>query len=166
MHVLIPLKRGFLNLTLIILQVAGNDADDGVDLDTFSKIYVTLLNSISEDNRHIIVTGLLPCKSVDLKPYNGTLKDTCVKNENEFIDNYDCFLLVSGEMSSSFFHQDKLHLNVNDTRRFLSGINKVIPDTKYTSGPYKLKPQQGRHMNNISRPSRKVRHMSQIFCHI
>ena len=98
--------------------------------------------------------------------YRGTLKDICVKNEIGFIDNYDCFLLVSGEMSSSFFHQDKLHLNVHDTRRFLSGINKVIPVTKYTFGPYKLKPQQGRHMNNISRLSRKSRHMSQIFCHI
>ena len=32
----------------------------------------------------------------------------------------------------SFFHHDKLHLNVHGTRRLLSGINKVIPVTKYT----------------------------------
>ena len=148
------------------MQVGGNDADDGVDLNTFSKNNVTLLNSISEDNRHIIVTGLLPRTSVDFKPYNGKLKDICVENEIEFIYNYDCFLLAPGEKSSSFFHQDKLHINVHGTRRFLSGINKILPVTKYTSGSYKLKPQQGRHMNNISPPLRKGRHMSQIFCHI
>ena len=40
--------------------------DNGVSLDTFSENYVTLLNSISEDNRRTIVSGLLPRKSVDL----------------------------------------------------------------------------------------------------
>ena len=112
------------------------------------------------------MSGLLPRKSVDLKPYNDSLNETCVKNEIEFIGNYDCFLLASGEMTSSFFHHDKLHLNVHDMRRLLSGINKVIPVTKYTSRPLTLKPQQGRHMNNVSRPTRKGRHMSQTFCHI
>ena len=64
----------------IILQVGGNDADNCVDLDTFSGNFGTLLNSISEDNRRIIVSGLHPRKFVDLKPYNGTWKEICVKN--------------------------------------------------------------------------------------
>ena len=112
------------------------------------------------------MSGLIPRKEVDLKPYNNTLKEICVKNEIEFIDNYDCFLLASGEMPSSFFHHDKLHLNVHGRGRLLSGIIKVIPVTKYTYRPYALKPQQGRHINNVSRPIKKGRHMSQTFCHI
>ena len=110
----------------IILQIGGNNVDNGVDLDTFSENYVTLLNSISEDNRRIIVSGLLPRISVNLKPYNNTLKEICVKNQVEFIDNSDCFLLASGEMPSSFSHYDKLHLNVYGSRRLFLGINKVF----------------------------------------
>ena len=82
----------------IILQVGGKNADDGVDLDTFFKSYVSLLNSISGENRRIIVFGLLPHKSVDLKPYNDILKKICDENDIELIDNYDSFLLASGEM--------------------------------------------------------------------
>ena len=95
-----------------------------------------------------------------------TLKEKCAKNEIEFIDNYDCFLLASGEMPSTLFHHDKLHLIVYCTRGLLSGIDMVIPVMKYTFRPYKLKPKQGRHTKNISRPTRKGRHMSQTFCHI
>ena len=75
-------------------------------------------------------------------------------------------LLAPGDMPSSFFHHDKLHLNVHGTRRLLSGINKVIPVTNYTYHPYELKTQQGSHMNNIFRPTRKGRQMSQTFCRI
>ena len=81
-------------------------------------------------------------------------------------DNNPSILLAPGDMPSSFFHHDKLHLNVHGTRRLLSGINNVIPVTNYTYCPYKLKPQQARHMENISRPTRKVRHMLQTFCRI
>lgn len=52
----------------IILHVGGNDVDNGADLDTFSENYVSLLNSLSAENRRIIVSGLLPRESVDLKP--------------------------------------------------------------------------------------------------
>ena len=116
----------------IILHVGGNDADEGVDLDKFSKSYVSLLNSISAENRRIIVSGLLPRKSVDLKPYNDILKTICNQNDIEFIDNYDSFLLASCEMLSTFFDHDKLDLNNQGTRRLLSCINKVITVTKYT----------------------------------
>ena len=88
----------------IILHVGDNDADDGVDIDTFSKSYVSLLNSIAAENRRIIVSGFLPRKTVDLKPYNDILKTICDKNGIEFIDNYDSFLLASGEMPSTFFN--------------------------------------------------------------
>lgn len=128
---------------------------------------MSLLNSISEENRRIIVSGLLPRKSVDLKPYNDTLKTICDENDIEFIDNYDSFLLTSGEMPASFFQHDKLHLNVHGTRRLLSSINKVITVTKYTPRLYKPKPSQGSHMNrNNPRPPRNGYHMSSNFCHI
>lgn len=146
----------------IILHVGGNDADDGVDLDSFSKSYVSLLNSISAENRRIIVSGLLPRKSVDLKPYNDRLKTICDENDIEFIDNYDSFLLASGEMPSTFFNHDKLHLNNQGTRRLFSCMNKVIPVTKYT--PHQPKPPRGSYMNrNNPRPPRNGHNMSTKF---
>ena len=151
----------------IILHVSGNDADEGVDLDTFSKSYVSLLNSISAENRRIIVSGVLPRKSVDLKPYNDILKTICNQNDIEFIDNYDSFLLASGEMPSTFFDHDKLNLNNQGTRRLLSCINKVITVTKYTPRPYKPKPPRGSFINrNNPRPPRNGHNMSTKFCHI
>lgn len=59
----------------IILHVGGNDADSGVDLTTFSENYVSLLNSLDADNRRIVVSGLLPRGSADLRPYNQKLKE-------------------------------------------------------------------------------------------
>ena len=58
------------------------------------------------------------------------LKKICDENDIEFIDNYDSFLLASGEMPSSFYHHDKLHLNVHGTKRLLLSMNKVITVTK------------------------------------
>ena len=148
----------------IILHVGGNDADEGVDLDTFSKSYVSLLNSISAENHRIIVSGLLPRKSVDLKPYNDILKTICNQNDIEFIDN---FLLASVKMPSTFFDHDKLHLNNQGTRRLLSCINKVITVTKYTPRPYKPKPPRCSFINrNNPRPPRNGHNMSTKVCHI
>ena len=87
----------------IILHVGGNDADKGVDLATFTKNYVSLLNKLASENRRIIVSGLLPRESVDLKPYNQILKDICNENDIEFIDNFYSFLLASWEMPGSYF---------------------------------------------------------------
>ena len=51
----------------LILHVGGNDADSGVDLDSFYENYVSLLNDLSAENRHIIVSGFTPRESVDVK---------------------------------------------------------------------------------------------------
>ena len=118
-------KYDITNCETVILHVGGNDADNGINLNTFSENYVSLLNTLDAENRRIIVSGLLPRESVDLKSYNQKLKDICKENDIEFIDNYDTFLLATGEMPESYFHADKLHLNASGTKRLLSNIHKV-----------------------------------------
>ena len=66
-----------------------------MDLGSFSDSYVELLNSSEADNRRIIVYGLLPRQSVDLKPYNEILKAICEENDSQYIDHYNSFLLAS-----------------------------------------------------------------------
>ncbi|MEW8544985.1 MAG: SGNH/GDSL hydrolase family protein [Candidatus Thiodiazotropha sp.] len=161
------------NCKTIILHVGGNDADSGVDLDSFSENYVSLLNDLSANNRRIIVSGLLPRESVDLKPYNQKLKTICEENGLDFIDNYDNFLLASGEVPESFFQQDKLHLNASGTRRLLSNIDKVHRVTKFSPRSNITRPSQGfrkgsnnyRGSNNFKSGSNHNRSYKR-FCHI
>ena len=107
----------------LILHVGGNDADIGVDLESFKGNNVSLLNYLSADDRCIIVSGLTPRESVDLKPFNQILKSIFEENNLQFIDNYDRILLASGEMPESYFQHDKTHLNVSGTRKLLTNID-------------------------------------------
>ena len=65
-----------------------------------------------------------------MKPFNETLKSICDENCLQFIDNYDKFLLASGEMPESYFHSDKVHLNVAGTKKLFSNIDAVHRVTK------------------------------------
>ena len=109
----------------VILQVGGNDADSGTDLETFSDEYEQLIHSLKENDHRVIVSGLLPRETVDLSPYNEKLRQLCDTCETEFVENYDSFLLASGELPESYYLKDKLHLNNYGTKKLLSNINKV-----------------------------------------
>ena len=91
------------NCKTIILNVGGNDAENGDSLDSFCDDYIDLLESLASGDRRLIVSGLLPRKSADLEPYNDTLRSLCAENDTEFVDNYQNFLLVSGEIPASYF---------------------------------------------------------------
>ena len=109
----------------IIMHVGGNDADDGLELANFRDAYSSLLDNVSRDNRHIIVSGLLPRDSVDLKPYNACLKTLCETKNVEFVDHYNGFLLASGDIADSYYHRDKLHPNAFGTRKLLRNLDAV-----------------------------------------
>ena len=89
---------------MTLIHVCGNDADSGVDLETFCDNYSTLLDDLESDDRQIIVSG--PRETVDLKPYNGRLRSLCSENGIHFIDHFDGFLLASGEMRDTYFQTD------------------------------------------------------------
>ena len=152
----------------IVLHVGGNDADSGVDITTFSNNYVSLLNNLDAENRRIIVSGLLPRESVDLKPFNQTLKDICNENDIEFIDNYDSFLLASGEMPDSYFHPDKLHLKVLGTQKLLSNFEKVqsVRSSSKSNGDQTFPSNGPRHKGNTVVHKRKMHGSTRKFCHI
>ena len=142
-----------------------------MDLDSFSDTYVSLLNDLSAENRRIIVSGLTPRESVDLKPFNQILKSICEENNLQFIDNYDKFLLASGEMPESYIDNDKVHLNVSGTRKLLANIDAVHRVTKIAASTGNKKPLYGsRPSHNRMRP-RGYGTMSQAgparkYCHI
>lgn len=89
--------------TTVIIHVGGNDADNGADLDTFRENFDTLINTVCDGTRRVIVSEPLPRESVDLEPYNETLSSLCADNAVEFVENYNSFLLATGEIPDTFF---------------------------------------------------------------
>ena len=113
------------NCKTIIVHVSGNDVDDGKDLETFCDDFISLLENLVDKDRRIIVSGLLPLKIIDLKPYNEKLKSLCEEMNIDFTNDFDSFLFAPGEIPAAYFARDKIHLNVNGTRKFLSNIDKI-----------------------------------------
>ena len=155
------------NCKTTILHVGGNDADNGMDLDSFSDSYVELLHFLETDNRRIIVSGLLPRQSVDLKPYNVILKAICEENDIQYIEHYNSFLLAFGEMPESYFHKDKLHLRISGTQKLISNINKIYTITvNKTDNDHSSVPRKD--LAN-RRPAYSVQHQHRLthkYCHI
>ena len=98
------------NCETIILYDGGNDADNGEDIESFREHYESLIDTVKDGNRRIIVSELLSRESVDLEPYNETLKSLCADNIVELVDNYDGFLLATGELVDSYYSKDKVHI--------------------------------------------------------
>ena len=88
----------------------------------------------------------------------------------EFVENYQNFLLASGEIPESYYSSDKVHLNNYGTRKLLSNIDKVhrvaaqsqasVPDRsgRMYRPAYRANTGKSRPSNNNNRPSK--------FCHI
>ena len=151
------------NCKTIILHVGGNDADNGSDLDSFQDDYIELMDSLASDDRRLIVPGLLSRATVE--PYNKQLKLLCDENHVDFIDHYDGFLLASGELPATYFHRDKLHLNVGGTRKLLHNVDRLC---KVTGSPSSstAEPQKHRPRNIVPTERRSRRTHVQTFCHI
>ena len=90
------------NCKTVLLHIGGNDADNGKDLDTFCDDYISLLESLVEDDRRIIISGLLPRRGMDLEPYDVQLKLVCDEILIDFVNHFDSFL-ESGKLSQTFY---------------------------------------------------------------
>ena len=86
------------------------------------------------NDRRVIVSGLLPRKSVDMSPYDDRLKSLCETYEVEYVDNFKGFMLASGEIPGSYFLSDKTHLNSFGLRKLLSELNRVHHITRLHQG--------------------------------
>ena len=111
------------NCKTLIIHVGGNDASGGEELDTFRDNYETLLESVCDGTRRVIVSELLPRGDGDIEPYNEELRSLCADNAVEFVDNFKSFLLANGELPNTVFYNDKVHINAVGTRMLLANIN-------------------------------------------
>ena len=152
----------------VTLHVGGNDADQGDDLDTFRENFEELLDIVADGSRNVIVSELLPRETVDLKPFNETLKSLCADNAVEFVENYDSFLLANGQLVDSLYLKDKLHINAAGTGKLLNHINELhqIVRTQQVNVTYhRNRPVYHRNPSNGYR-KRPGTHKPKRFCHI
>lgn len=119
----------------LILHIGGNDAANGEDLDDFRDSYESLIDSVYVDDRRVIISELLPRDDADVQPYNEVLMSLCEDNAVEFVENFDSFLLASGEMPKSYFNDDKVHINTGGTRRLLTNIDRLHQVTRPFMAP-------------------------------
>ena len=103
--------------------MGGNDADQGMYLNYFTDSYTSLINDLTSENRHIIVSCLLPRASANLDPYNGRLRTLCEDQNIDFVDSYNSFLLVSGDLADSYFHRDGVNPNSFRIKKMLKNID-------------------------------------------
>ena len=115
-----------------MLHVGGNDADNGVDIEFLREHYESYIDTVNDSNSCIIVSGLFPRESVDLETFNETLKSLYAYNVVELVDNYDSFLLATGELVDSYYYKDKVHINTG-TRKLLKKYQQVPQNWHYTT---------------------------------
>ncbi|MCG8077802.1 MAG: SGNH/GDSL hydrolase family protein, partial [Candidatus Thiodiazotropha taylori] len=156
----------------IILHVGGNDADRGEDLESFRENFDELIDTVADGTKRVIVSGLLPRESVDLEPFNETLKSLCADNAVEFVDNYDSFLLATGEQADSYYTSDKTHINMAGTRKLLRSINEIhqIIATQRTGDQRKNRSGFNRNHNYVgykpNHTNNRNSRRSPKYCHI
>ena len=118
----------------IILHVGGNDLSSGSDLQTINTDYESLLYAIrAESNQDtvIIISGVPPRRNVDVQPLNHLLEELCDYFNLYFVNHYDKFCDQYGNVNSSLFHSDGIHLSQKGTSLFLKNLNSVIPLLKH-----------------------------------
>ena len=100
---------------------------------SLEKIYMTLLNSVKQENCKIIVSGPLPSRGINIKPFNDTLWDLRTSFNDEDIDNHDSFAMASGKSPFDFFFPDKVNLKFSGTRKLVqisTGLAQYYPSNR------------------------------------
>ena len=73
----------------IVIHVGGHDIDKDISPDSFKEKYQSLLDFLKTVGSKLFVSGLLSRGGTDMKIFNKILKDRCLENIAEFIDNHN-----------------------------------------------------------------------------
>ena len=109
----------------VITHVGDFDIVDGADINMFENDYKYLLSVVSAKCK-VVVSGLLPRRETNVKPFNIKLKILCDKMKVTFIDNHDSFIMASGDLPKNILHADKVNLKHDGTVTLIRNINNHI----------------------------------------
>ena len=131
----------------IVLHVGWHDMDAKIKPSDFKIKYQSLLNSIMDKHGKIVISGLLPRRATNMKPYNNILKEMSSQFKAQFIDNHDSFIMASGKLPFEYFHADRVNLkfpgtrlliqNINDKCKIISNIQRPITHIRHKPAHYR-----------------------------
>ena len=127
----------------VVLHVGGNDVEAKVSPTEFKRKYQSLLKSVANNKSELFISGLLPRKGLNMKPFNNILKDLSSEVNATFIDNHDSFVMASGELPFEYFQADRVNLKFPGTRLLVRKINTsctILPNIEKSNQPKRLIP--------------------------
>ena len=88
--------------------MGDNDADQSMELNNFTDSFNSLINDLTSENSHIIVSGLLA--------------QSWYQNI-DFVDSYNSFLLATCDLAVSYFHREGVHPYSFGIKKMLKNID-------------------------------------------
>ena len=137
----------------IVLHIGGHDVDAKVGPTEFKHKYQSLLSSLADKNCKILISGLLPRRGTNMKPYNSILNELSSQFKAQFIDNHDSFIMALGKLHFEYYQADRVNLKFPGTRLLVQNIKdkcKIIPNVQRSNIHKRSKPVHYRQTRSIS----------------
>ena len=109
----------------VVIHVGGNDAEDGKDKGQFISIYEELIRYLKSNGCQVVVSGILPRKNSDIRPYNNVLQQLCRDENIDFVSHIDIFMTKYG-ITRKLFRNDLTHLNNFGIIKFLRSLGNHV----------------------------------------
>ena len=112
----------------LIIYIGGNDASNGVDIESFEHAYDQLIQYIKDSNEQckIIICNTCPRGDKSTSEVNDIIRTLAEHHGVCLIDQDRAFYNRHGKIIESYYDSDCIHLTPSGTKRLLGTINKEI----------------------------------------
>ncbi|CAC5413507.1 unnamed protein product [Mytilus coruscus] len=121
-------KSNIQHYTSIFFVVGGNDASSRIQPEAFRKNYEFMIKTARSINPSIdiAVSEICPRRNVNTDVYNTILHRISTELNFKIIKQTDAFVSRGGDLVSTYYHRDGIHLTNQGTIQLLRNINKVV----------------------------------------
>ncbi|CAC5363367.1 unnamed protein product [Mytilus coruscus] len=112
----------------IILVVGGNDASSRIQPEAFRETYEFMIKTVRSINPSIDIAVSEICRrrNVNTDVYNTILHRISTELNFKIIKQTDAFVSRGGDLVSTYYHRDGIHLTNQGTIQLLRNINRVV----------------------------------------
>ena len=112
----------------LMIYIGGNDASNGVDIESFEHAYGQLIQYIKDSNEQckIIICNTCPRGDTSTSEVNDIIRTLAEHHGVCLIDQDRAFYNRHGKIIESYYDSDCIHLSASGTKRLLGTINKEI----------------------------------------
>ncbi|CAC5420036.1 unnamed protein product [Mytilus coruscus] len=122
------IKSNLQHYTNIVLVVGGNDASSRIQPEAFRENYDFMIKTVRSINPSIdiAVSEICPRRNVNTDVYNTILQRISTEHNFKFIKQTDAFVSRGGDLVSTYYHCDGIHLTNQGTLQLFRNINRVV----------------------------------------